>query len=80
MRFTVKSKMMIVFAIIFLMVGGLSLTDMTRMGVLKDNSADMATNWMMGVQVIDEIHFNSEHILTLYYQKKLEPDAKNMNP
>lgn len=69
MRFTVKSKMMIVFAIIFLMVGGLSLTDMTRMGVLKDNSADMATNWMMGVQVIDEIHFNSEHILTLYYQK-----------
>lgn len=80
MRFTVKMKMMMVFAIIFLMVGGLSLTDMTRMGVLKDNSSQMATNWMMGVQTIDEIHFNSEHILTLYYQKKLEPDSKKHEP
>lgn len=80
MRFTVRSKMMMVFAIIFLMVGGLSLTDMTRMGVLKDNSSEMATNWMMGVQTIDEIHYNSEHILTLYYQKKLEPDPKKHEP
>lgn len=80
MRFTVRTKMMAVFTIIFLMVGGLSLTDMTRMGVLKDNSSEMATNWMLGVQVIDEIHYNSEHILTLYYQKKLEPDSKKHEP
>ncbi|NOV01464.1 methyl-accepting chemotaxis protein [Paenibacillus planticolens] len=80
MRFTVKTKMITVFAIIFLMIGGLSFTDMTRMGVLKDTSSDMATNWMIGVQVMDEIHYNSEHILTLFYQKKLEPDTKKHEP
>ncbi|MDD9266130.1 methyl-accepting chemotaxis protein [Paenibacillus sp. GCM10023248] len=75
-----KTKLMSVFAIILLMVGGLSYTDMTRMAVLKENSTKMATEWMIGVQIMDEIHYNSEHLLTVYYQKKMEPDTKKHEP
>lgn len=80
MRLTVRTKMITVFAIIFLMIGGLSWTDMSRMGALKDNTKKLAENWMMGIQIIEDIHYNSEHLLAIYYQKKLEPDVKKHEP
>ncbi|KQX45756.1 MCP four helix bundle domain-containing protein [Paenibacillus sp. Root444D2] len=80
MRLTVRTKMVVVFTIIFLMIGGLSWIDMSRMGALKDNTKKLAENWMMGIQIIEEIHYNSDHILAIYYQKKLEPDVKKHEP
>jgi methyl-accepting chemotaxis protein len=76
MQMTVRTKFIAVFAIIFLMVVGMSYTAMNRMGALKDMNSNLANNWMMGIQAIEEIHYHSEHLLTLYYQKKLEPDVK----
>ncbi|OPH46937.1 hypothetical protein BC351_13520 [Paenibacillus ferrarius] len=80
MRFTVRTKMILVFSIIFILIGGLSFTDMSRMGALKDNNQRLTNDWMKGIQMIDQVHYNSEHILTLYYQKKLEPDTKKHEP
>ncbi|KRE46947.1 methyl-accepting chemotaxis protein [Paenibacillus sp. Soil724D2] len=42
-RLTVRTKIFTVFAIIFLMIGGLSWTDMSRMGTLKENTAVVAS-------------------------------------
>lgn len=73
---TVRTKFIAVFAIIFLMVVGMSWTAIARMGALKDMNNSLANNWMMGIQNMEEVHYNSEHLLTLYYQKKIEPDVK----
>lgn len=80
MQMTVRTKFIAVFAIIFLMVVGMSYTAMSRMDALKDMNTNLANNWMMGIQDIEEVHYFSEHLLTLYYQKKLEPDVKKHEP
>lgn len=80
MRLTVRTKMITVFTLIFLMIGGLSWTDMSRMGALKDTANELAVHWLMGIQIIEEIHYNSEHLHAVYYQKKLEPDVKKHEP
>ncbi|OAS21413.1 methyl-accepting chemotaxis protein [Paenibacillus oryzisoli] len=80
MQMTVRTKFIAVFAIIFMMVAGMSWTAMNRMGALKEMNNSLANNWMMGIQIIEEIHYQTEHLLTLYYQKKLEPDVKKHEP
>ncbi|OCT13294.1 hypothetical protein A8709_03290 [Paenibacillus pectinilyticus] len=80
MKLTVRTKLIMVFTIILLMVGGTSWTDMGRMGALKESNKKLAENWMKGIQIIEDIHYNSEHLLTLYYKKKLEPDVKKHEP
>lgn len=76
MQLTVRTKLIMVFTIILLMVGGISWTDISRMGALKDSNSKLVENWMMGIQIIEEIHYNSEHALSVYRGKRLEPDVK----
>ncbi|WNR43438.1 methyl-accepting chemotaxis protein [Paenibacillus roseipurpureus] len=80
MQLSVRTKLVTVFAIILLLVGGISWTDLSRMGALKQTNVQLAGNWMNGIQTIEDIHYNSEHMLALYFQKKLEPDVKKHEP
>ncbi|MFC5452075.1 methyl-accepting chemotaxis protein [Paenibacillus aestuarii] len=75
MRFTVRKKMIAVFTIIFVLIGSLSLTDLERMSVLKENNKSLVKNWLKGIQITEEIHFNTEHLLSNYFGKQLETDA-----
>ncbi|MDR6553050.1 HAMP domain-containing methyl-accepting chemotaxis protein [Paenibacillus qinlingensis] len=80
MQMNVRTKLIMVFAIILIMVGAISWTDMSRMGALKESNRTLVQNWMKGIETIEEIHYNSEHLLTVYYKKKLEPDVTKHAP
>ncbi|MGG1551908.1 methyl-accepting chemotaxis protein [Paenibacillus ferrarius] len=80
MKLSVRLKFGVVFGVIVLMLAVMCLTDLTRMHALKNQNEKVANDWMMGIQQIEEINYNSEHLLMLYYQKKLEPDVKKHEP
>lgn len=80
MKVSLRTKFMLIFTGILLLVGLLSVTDIGRMGALKNSTQKLAENWMMGIQITEDIHYQSEHLLTTYYKKKLEPDATKHDP
>ncbi|TXK77965.1 methyl-accepting chemotaxis protein [Paenibacillus sp. N3.4] len=80
MRFTVRAKLITVFLIIFLMIGGLSWTDMTRMGALKNDNQKLVNDWLMGIQSIEDIHYNTEFMITNYYRIISESDVNKREP
>lgn len=60
-KMNLKQKLIGSFAVVLLFMGILGLTDMVRMKNMKQDMTEIAQNWMVGTQLIQEFSYLTEH-------------------
>lgn len=75
MVMTVGRKLMLSYILILLIMGVMGFMDLKNMRGLQENTREITRSWLVGTEVANQVKYAKEHILTLYYQQILEPNA-----
>ncbi|WP_028551092.1 methyl-accepting chemotaxis protein [Paenibacillus sp. UNC451MF] len=79
MRFTVGKKLIAGFGIVLLLLFVLGYFAVGTMDYMKGRVDAITVTWMPGVESINELNFEAEHILNLTYRHKDEQDVPTMD-
>ncbi|WP_282937126.1 methyl-accepting chemotaxis protein [Paenibacillus sp. RC67] len=79
MRFTVGKKLMVGFGVVLLLLFVLGYFAVATMDYMRERVDTITVNWMPGVEAINELNFEAEHILNLTYRHKDEQDVPTMD-
>ncbi|MCS7460787.1 MCP four helix bundle domain-containing protein [Paenibacillus doosanensis] len=79
MRFTVGKKLLLGFGIVLLLLFALGYLSVKTMDYMKGRVDSITAVWVPGVESINELNFEAEHVLNLTYRHKDETDASTMD-
>lgn len=75
MVMTVGRKLVLSYILILIILGIVGFMDLKNMRGLQQNTKEITQFWLIGTEAVGEVKYAKEHILALYYQQLLEPDA-----
>ncbi|HZG76494.1 MAG TPA: methyl-accepting chemotaxis protein [Paenibacillus sp.] len=67
-RWSVQSKLIASFTFVLVMMCILGAIAINRMGVIKDNTETITTQWMPGVEAVNRMTYLMEHVVTLTFR------------
>lgn len=73
---TVRNKLVGGFAMIFILSAFLAAIGLSSIKSVRDNSKDMTTNWLWGIETINHVKVGTQQFLNLYYQTLTEKDPE----
>ncbi|ULL14164.1 methyl-accepting chemotaxis protein [Paenibacillus sp. H1-7] len=79
MKFTVGKKLMLGFGIVLVLLFVLGYFSVKTMDYMKGRVDAITTIWLPGVESINEMNFEAEHVLNLTYRHRDEKDGAGMD-
>ncbi|MFS0725724.1 methyl-accepting chemotaxis protein [Paenibacillus sp. 1P07SE] len=74
MKLSVRGKLMGTFGLILIVIGLISWNNLQKMNDLTKMTTEITDKWMWGIDAIQGVQYNLEHMLSVYYQTLLETD------
>ncbi|WP_239614319.1 methyl-accepting chemotaxis protein [Cohnella mopanensis] len=75
---SVRTKLLGSFLIVFIFVVVLGVNGLTQIKKMGDFTKDVTTNWLVGIEVINQVNMNIEQFLGNYYQTLNVKDPEQM--
>jgi len=75
---SVRTKLLGSFSIVLIFVVVLGYNSLSQIKRVSDFTTDVTTNWMFGIEAINEINLNIERFQSNYYQTAMTKDAQQV--
>lgn len=78
MRLTIGKKLAISFIIVMLFMGIVGWNGISKMNTINENTNEIVTSWMPGVESINSINYLTEHVLSTNVKMIIDPDQSKL--
>ncbi|MCM3413151.1 methyl-accepting chemotaxis protein [Metabacillus litoralis] len=79
MRFSIGKKILLSFSVIIFIMLILGITGILNMSTLNSKTKELNNNWLLGMQYIDGINYETEHVVSLELEYLLVPSNEEMD-
>lgn len=79
-RWTVRNKLVGGFAMIFILSAVLAAIGAASIKTVRDNSKELTTNWLWGIETINRVKVGTQQFVNLFYQTMMTKDPAGQKP